>query len=65
MGQAETDRRFEMKGLRAGFGLALGAGVGVVAGLMVTDDAWIWWLLVGAAVGLVIGAVMDSQSRRD
>lgn len=54
-----------MKGLRAGFGLALGAGVGVVAGLMVTDDAWIWWLLVGAAVGLVIGAVMDSQSRRD
>lgn len=54
-----------MKGLRAGVGLALGAGFGMVAGLLVTDDAWIWWLIVGAAVGLVIGAVMDGQARRD
>lgn len=54
-----------MKGLRTGFGLALGAGVGMVAGLLVTDEAWIWWLLVGAALGLVIGAVMDSQSGND
>ncbi len=54
-----------MKGLRTGFGLAFGAGVGMVGGLLVADDAWIWWLIVGAAVGLVIGAIMDSRSGDD
>lgn len=54
-----------MRGVRTGLGIALGAGLGMLAGLLVTDDAWIWWLIVGAAAGLIIGASMDSRSDSD
>lgn len=49
-----------MRGLRSAVGLILGAGIGMVVGTLVTD-VWIWWLLAGAALGLVIGAVMDAK----
>jgi purine-cytosine permease-like protein len=44
--------------------MALGAGLGMVFGLIGFDD---WWLgpLIGVAVGLIVGAIMDSQGSGD
>lgn len=50
-----------MRGVRTATGIALGAGLGMLAGLLANADDWIWWLIVGSAAGLIIGAIMDSR----
>ncbi|MCK4356167.1 glycine zipper family protein [Candidatus Bipolaricaulota bacterium] len=47
----------------AGSGLAIGAAIGVVFGLMLFENL-AWGCVIGAAVGLVIGAAIDAQTRR-
>lgn len=44
-----------------GYGLALGAGLGLVAGLLFFD-AYLWPLLIGAALGLVVGAIVGLRA---
>lgn len=49
-----------MTGSRTGIGMALGAGLGMAFGLIGLNY---WWLgpLIGVAVGLIVGAIMDSR----
>lgn len=51
-----------MKGVHSGAGLAIGAAMGLLLGLLFFDG---WWLapVAGAAVGLIIGAIVEIQSR--
>jgi uncharacterized membrane protein len=48
----------------AGSGLAIGAGIGMIFGLLLFENL-AWGCVIGAAVGLVIGAVIDAQGRRE
>lgn len=50
-----------MRGFRAGVGMAVGAGLGLVFGLLLFDG---WWVgpMIGVGLGLVVGAVVDLQS---
>ena len=43
--------------------MALGAGFGLIFGLLMLEG---WWIgpVVGVAVGLIVGAVIDSQGRK-
>jgi len=47
----------------AGAGLAIGAGVGMIFGLMLFESLS-WGCVIGAAVGLVVGAAIDAYERR-
>jgi hypothetical protein len=47
-----------------GYGLVLGAALGLLAGTLLSSELWIAPLL-GAAVGLVIGAMVDARRGRD
>jgi len=47
----------------AGSGLAIGAAIGMIFGLMLFEDM-AWGSGIGAAVGLLIGAAIDAQERR-
>lgn len=51
-----------MRGQWTGVCLALGAGLGLVVGLLGIDQWW-WGLIGGAAVGLVVGAALEAQSK--
>jgi len=44
----------------AGSGLAIGAAIGMIFGLMLFENL-AWGCVIGAGVGLVIGAVIDAQ----
>lgn len=44
----------------AGSGLAIGAAVGMIFGLMLFENL-AWGCVIGAAVGLVSGAAIDAQ----
>lgn len=50
-----------MRGFRAGVGMTVGAGLGLVFGLLLFDG---WWVgpMIGVGLGLVVGAVVDLQS---
>ena len=48
-----------MKGSRTGVGIAVGAAIGMIFGLVLFDDWW-WGPVVGTAAGLIIGAVADA-----
>lgn len=43
-----------------GTGIALGAGLGIVFGLLLLPTWW-WGPLIGAVAGLLVGAVVDSR----
>jgi uncharacterized membrane protein len=45
-----------------GTGLAIGAAIGMILGLMLFENL-AWGCVVGAAVGLVIGGAIDAQGR--
>lgn len=44
----------------AGSGLAIGAAIGMIFGLMLFENL-AWGCAIGAAVGLVMGAAIDAQ----
>ena len=46
-----------------GTGLAIGAAIGMIFGLMLFENL-AWGCVIGAALGLLIGAAIDSQGRR-
>jgi uncharacterized membrane protein YccC len=48
----------------SGFGLALGAALGLLFGTLLTEQSWLF-PLVGAIVGLVIGAFVDVYRSRN
>ena len=47
----------------AGAGLAIGAGVGMIFGLLLFENLALG-SAIGAAVGLVMGAAIDAHERR-
>ena len=47
----------------AGSGLAIGAAIGMIFGLMLFDNQALG-IAVGAALGLVMGAAIDAHERR-
>jgi len=47
----------------AGSGLAIGAAIGLIFGLMLFENM-AWGCVIGAAVGLVMGAAIDAHERR-
>lgn len=59
-----TQRRFVLKGFRAGVGMAIGAGLGLVFGLLFIDD---WWIgpAIGVSLGLIVGAIIDLQTQSE
>ena len=44
----------------AGSGLAIGAAIGMIFGLMLFENL-AWGCVIGAAMGLVMGAAIDAQ----
>lgn len=48
----------------AGSGLAIGAAIGMIFGLMLFENM-AWGCVIGAAIGLVIGAVIDAQGHHE
>ena len=48
----------------AGSGLAIGAAIGMIFGLMLFENL-AWGCVIGAALGLVIGAAIDAQRRHE
>lgn len=46
--------------LNTGFGLAIGAALGMIFGMMLFDQL-AYGALIGAGAGLIIGAVLDAQ----
>ncbi len=48
----------------AGSGLAIGAAIGMIFGLMLFENLALG-SAIGAAVGLVMGAAIDAQGRRE
>ena len=46
-----------------GYGLVLGAALGLLVGTLLTAPVWIA-LLIGAGVGLIIGATVDGYRAR-
>ena len=44
----------------AGSGLAIGAAIGMIFGLLLFENL-AWGCVIGAAVGLVMGAAIDAQ----
>jgi len=48
----------------AGAGLAIGAAIGMIFGLMLFENLALG-CVVGAAAGLLIGAVVDAQGRHE
>ncbi len=48
----------------SGAGLAIGAAVGMIFGLILFENL-AWGCVIGAAVGLVIGAAIDAQRRHE
>lgn len=51
-----------MKGMYTGLGVVFGAGLGMIVGLVFLES---WWLGmgVGAAIGLVLGSVVEIAIR--
>ena len=47
----------------AGSGLAIGAAIGMIFGLLLFENL-AWGCVIGAAVGLVVGAAIDAHERR-
>ncbi len=52
-----------MKFQWTGVGVVIGAALGLLFGLLMFDGAW-WAPTVGAAVGIVVGAIADGQATR-
>lgn len=51
-----------MRGTWTGAGLSIGAGLGLLFGLLISAS---WWgPLVGVTGGLVIGAIIEAQASR-
>ena len=48
----------------AGSGLAIGAAIGMIFGLMLFENL-AWGCVIGAALGLVIGAAIDAQGHHE
>ena len=46
-----------------GYGLVMGAALGLLAGVLLSSELWVW-PLIGAALGLVVGATMDANRDR-
>jgi hypothetical protein len=53
-----------VKGAWTGTGIALGAGLGIIGGLLLLEN-WFFGPIIGASVGLLIGAIVDAQSADD
>ncbi len=51
-----------MKGTYTGLGVAFGAGLGLIAGMLLLET---WWfgMAIGAAVGLLVGALAENAVR--
>jgi uncharacterized membrane protein len=47
----------------AGAGMAIGAAIGMIFGLMLFENL-AWGCVIGTAVGLVVGAAIDAHERR-
>jgi len=47
-----------------GAGLAIGAAIGMIFGLMLFENL-AWGCVIGAALGLVMGAAIDAQRRHE
>lgn len=61
MADRRGDARWSRKGYAwAGLGLVLGAGAGLVLGLLVTSDALGLFIVAGAAIGLILGAIVEA-----
>lgn len=52
------------RGLTVGAGIAVGAPLGLLFGLLLSADP-IWSLSLGVVAGLLIGAIIDAQRSRD
>lgn len=46
-----------------GIGVVFGAALGLLFGLLIFEGAW-WSPVVGAALGIVVGAVVDGRATR-
>lgn len=51
------------RGLLVGTGIALGAGLGLLFGTLLSADL-VWSVPIGAVAGLLAGAIIDLQRRR-
>ena len=55
--------KFRKTAYFAGSGLAIGAAIGMIFGLLLFENL-AWGCVIGAAVGLVMGAAIDAHGRR-
>jgi hypothetical protein len=46
-----------------GYGLAIGAAIGLLAATLLSSEIWIA-PVIGAALGLLVGAVLDTRRSR-
>ena len=46
-----------------GIGLAIGAGIGLVLGLLIEPDSFFIFAGIGAMAGLIGGAIVDLRTR--
>jgi uncharacterized membrane protein len=50
--------------LYTGYGLVLGAALGLLFGTLVASEIWLA-PAVGAAIGLVVGSIVDARRSKD
>lgn len=51
-----------MKGMYTGLGLVFGAGLGMIVGLVLLETWW-YGMGIGAAIGLVLGSMVEALTR--
>jgi uncharacterized membrane protein len=62
---SDRDENPQGKAYYAGVGLVIGASIGMIFGLLLFDNLALGSVIaMGAALGLVLGAVVDAQKRR-
>ena len=47
----------------AGAGMGIGAAIGLIFGLLLSEN-FIFGILIGAAAGLIIGSIIDAQKNK-
>jgi hypothetical protein len=58
-----ADNKRTQRGVVAGSGMALGAGLGLLLGLLLSGEIWTM-VAIGVVAGLLVGAIIDLRSAR-
>jgi hypothetical protein len=58
-----ADNKRTPRGVVAGSGMALGAGLGLLLGLLLSGEIWTM-VAIGVVAGLLVGAIIDLRSAR-